>query len=263
MLAFLALIVCTLNFLFHSRSSVHRPHFILLFTLIGFCMQDPNLVLTGPTRSVVLSDSVFIEVDLKVKGASEDKTLFNRVLSWRSSGTYYSKMLHLPKISKFSTLEFTVGHIIGSVEATILVRIIDGSWPDGFHGEIAACTIRVDKNGDVVVPDTKSVYHKEIVLLGFGPKKGPVTGVDGKIELSRRVVCVEQKCKLEVFVKAWQGDKCVVVDKASFTTQQSGRSYGRLEVASCKMEVTVAWSVVPSSPELRPETILRNSSCSS
>ena len=223
-------------------------------------MQDPNLVLTGPTRSVVLSGTNFIEVDLKVKGTSEDKTLFSRVVQLTSLEPPYSRLLQKTDVGKFSTLEFTLGHIIFSLEATISVRVIGGSWPDGFHGKFAAYTTSVDRKGDVIA-GTKSVHGKEIVLLVFGPEKAPVTG-DGKIELSRCVVCVEDNGKLEVAVKAWQGDN-IIAGTASFTVKESGRSCINLVIASCQMEVTVAWSLISSTPELRKDTILKNNCCSS
>ncbi|GJN05031.1 hypothetical protein PR202_ga22626 [Eleusine coracana subsp. coracana] len=223
--------------------------------------KDSNLVLTGPTRSVVLVDLVFIEVDLKVKGTSEDKILFSRVLQLASPGLHYSRLLQFTKISKFSPLEFTLGHIIFSVEATISVQIIDGSWPVGFHGEFAACTIDIDGKRHIVA-GAESVNHKEIVLLSFGHEKGHVIDDGGEIKLSRRVVCVQNNSKLEVSMKAWQGDN-TIVDRAGFTAEKLGKSYGKLEVASCKMEVTVAWSLISYVPELRKDTILENNRCSS
>jgi hypothetical protein len=42
-----------------------------------------------------------------------------------------------------------------------------------------------------------------IILLDFGSRKVLVTGGDGGITLSRRVVSVETTGKLRVFVKAW------------------------------------------------------------
>ncbi|GJN33129.1 hypothetical protein PR202_gb21696 [Eleusine coracana subsp. coracana] len=225
--------------------------------------KDPNLLLTGPTRPVVLLDPVFIEVDLKVKGALEDKTLFCRVLPLTSPEPIYSRLLGFAEVSKFSTLEFTLGHIIFSLEATISVRVVNGSWPDGFHGQFSACTTRSDHDsvGETgpVIDGADSVNHMEILLLGFGSQKGPLIDDRGKIALSRRVVCVQDNSKLEVSVKACRDDSNIVVDRAGFTTKESGKSYGKLEVASCKMEVSVAWSMVSSIPELRRETILKNS----
>lgn len=224
-------------------------------------MQDPNLVLTGPTCPVVMLDPVFIEVDLKVKGTLEDKTLFCRVLELTSPKPIYSRLLDFTEVSRFSTLKFTLGHIISSLEATISVQIVDGSWPDGFHGQFAACTATVHDSRDEkkpVLAASDSVNNMEIVLLGFEPEKGPVIADGSKIKLTRRVACVQDNSKLEVSVKAWQDDSSIVVDRTGFTAKEAGESYGKLEIASCKMAITVAWSIVSSIPELRKETILKN-----
>jgi hypothetical protein len=67
----------------------------------------------------------------------------------------------------------SLGYILLSLEATISVRVIDGSWPDGFHGEFAACTVSVEGKGSGFSGITND-NHNEIVLLGFGPGKGLV-----------------------------------------------------------------------------------------
>lgn len=46
----------------------------------------------------------------------------------------FSRVFKRAYTSKLSRLEFTFGHIVFSVEATIFVRVIDGSWPDGLRG---------------------------------------------------------------------------------------------------------------------------------
>jgi hypothetical protein len=70
----------------------------------------------------------------------------------------------------------------------------------------------------------------------------------GGIELSRLVVSVETTGKLRVCVKAWkvaESAKDAVKDELFFTPQEAGRSSGSLDAGFCKMEVTVAWSLVP------------------
>ncbi|CAL5071476.1 unnamed protein product [Urochloa decumbens] len=98
--------------------------------------EHPYLVLTGPTRAVLLESPppVFIEVDLTVKGTtdSEDEKLSSLVVPISSSSTMYSHMWKCAYTSKLSTIEFTLGHIVSAVEATIFVRVTHGSWPDVF-----------------------------------------------------------------------------------------------------------------------------------
>jgi len=221
--------------------------------LFNCCMQDPYLVLTGPTRAVLLWDPVTIEVYLKVKGPSEleDKTLCFHAKEILCLTRVNSCLLHRTWTSKFSTLELTLGHINFSVEATISVRVVDGPWPDGFHGQFAACMVSTDCEDKVpAIGGSTSVNDKEIVLLSFGDERVPAM-VDGMIELSRHVVSVEVKSKLKVSVNAWQDDDNVVKTWEEFSAKETGRSFGTLDIVFCKMDVIVAWSLVTSDPELR------------
>ncbi|CAO1942522.1 unnamed protein product [Urochloa humidicola] len=223
--------------------------------------KDPYLLLTGPIRAVVLSDPVTIEVYLKVKGPTElkDKTLCFIAEEILCLIPVHSCLLHRTYTSKLSTLEFTLGHIIFSVEATISVRVVNGTWPDGFHGQFSASmvsngvTSSVDDDCEDEVPvigGTTSVNHKKVILLNFGDEKLPIIG-DGVIKLSRRVVSVEVNSKLKVSIKAWQDDNNVVETMEEFTAKEAGRSFGTLDIGFCKMDVIVAWSLVSNDPEPR------------
>jgi hypothetical protein len=233
--------------------------FIFLFNC---CMQDPYLVLTGPARAVVFSAPVTIEVYLKVKGPTEleDKTLCCLANEMRDKGVPYSYMFHQTCSGKFSTVEFTLGHITSSVEATISVRVISGSWPHGFQGEFAACLVTTgdifhgNHEGPVIGGRTRStsVDHKKITLLSFGDEKVPVTG-DGVIELSRSVVSAKSNSNLEVSVRAWQYGNNAVQALAAFAAKEAGRSSCTLDIGSCKMVVIVAWSLISDEPEPRRE----------
>uniref|UniRef100_A0A0E0FFW1 DUF6598 domain-containing protein n=1 Tax=Oryza nivara TaxID=4536 RepID=A0A0E0FFW1_ORYNI len=160
--------------------------------------EVPYLLLTGPTRAVVVVDPVDFEVALKVKGSieSEDKDLsFLAVQLTRISNISGTHLINKEYTSKLSTLELTFGYIVRSVEATINVRVIDGSWPEeGFSARITA--------------HTSSLKDYRVLLLdsGYEMKKMSVTA-DGMIELSRRVVSVEFEGELEVSVAAF-GSNC-------------------------------------------------------
>ncbi|CAN6226211.1 unnamed protein product [Urochloa humidicola] len=217
-------------------------------------IEDPYLVLTGPTRAVMLieSDPVIIEVDLKVKGAteSEDECLGFFVMPILCFAMLYSHLLNYAYTCKHSTLEFTFGHINSSVEATIFVRVIHGSWPDGLRGVFAAFTTGIyDKYTNGVFLDKRIIRigHERIVLLGSRGEKLPITG-DGQIKLSRRVVSVETSGKLIVRVKALGGVEGVVEKDSSFDPLEAGSSISELEFSFCKMEVTVFWSLISEDP---------------
>ncbi|KAM0929562.1 hypothetical protein ACQ4PT_001602 [Festuca glaucescens] len=194
--------------------------------------EAPYLELTGPTRAVVLVDPVYFEFDLKVKGtgqSDEDQDLIFVAYSFRDP----PRLLEVSYTGKMCTLELTIGHIFISVEATISMKVIDGSWPDGFRGFFAAKTASID--------------GMEFALLLTGDDKLPVAD-DGMINLQRHVVCAEidkEEEHLEVSVEANNGVAGGRYDDALiFTPQRNGRLSGVLSVGSCEIEVTVAWSLV-------------------
>ncbi|CAL5071475.1 unnamed protein product [Urochloa decumbens] len=150
--------------------------------------EHPYLVLTGPTRAVLLESPppVFIEVDLTVKGTtdSEDEKLSSLVVPISSSSTITSNPV--------------------------------------YH---------------------TSVNDEEFILLNSGGEKVPVTG-DGDIKLSRCVVSVDTTGLLKVHIKAWGGDNNVMETWKVFKPLDAGISNSMLDIGFCKMDVTVAWSLI-------------------
>jgi hypothetical protein len=148
-------------------------------------------------------------------------------------------VIHRVWTSKLSTLKFTFGHILYSVEATIKVEVIDGRWPCGYQGVFTA--------------KTSSINRMEVPLLAF--EDGELPMADGRmVKLSRRVVSVElvrpkenlRNPKLIVCLKA----QCIneknskVEHHIYFKPKQNGRSQHTIKVNTCKMQVTVAWSLL-------------------
>jgi hypothetical protein len=204
-------------------------HEALLFTNQWYCMQDQNLILTGPVRAVVHDyGSVYIDAVLKVKGSteSEDKDLSLLINRCNIYERRKSIVISRSYSSKLSTLELAYGIIASSVEATITVRVIEGSWPDGFHGQFTA--------------GTASLPNVEVLLLDSG--KEQVAAADSMVQLSRRVVSVERLGQLIVSAVLFRGGDKVAEAKTSFEPLESDRSQGELDVGLCKMQVTVAWS---------------------
>ncbi|KAF8679175.1 hypothetical protein HU200_045941 [Digitaria exilis] len=225
--------------------------------------KDPYLVLTGPTRAVVLMDPITIEVKLLVKSTDESK---DKLLSYLGvepyihGGTLYSELLNKNYRSELSTLEFTLGNIMSSVEATIFLQVTDGSWPDGFSCRFVTRTVSIDQ--------------EMVLLLHSGDKTVPCTD-DGSLKLLRRVATVEVNGKLHISVKAWKFDNSgknkheltmpketdeddlekggvheptladISVEKeVVFTPKKTGRSDDTLDIGFCKIKVTVAWSLI-------------------
>ncbi|CAL5085291.1 unnamed protein product [Urochloa decumbens] len=191
--------------------------------------EDPYLILTGPTRAVVMNEEsipVTIEAELKVKGthASEDKHLIFAVVALPSE--FGSGSIDLA--GRYRNLEIALGRIMACVEATIFTRVIEGTWPVGFNGQLAA--------------RTSSINNREIVLAEFGGDGVPVSD-NGDVEQSRLVVSVELFGGLMVSCKAWRGDE-TMQDEVALKTEKKGRSFGTLRVGSCILEVLVAWSPI-------------------
>ncbi|GJN33592.1 hypothetical protein PR202_gb22211 [Eleusine coracana subsp. coracana] len=192
---------------------------------------DQSLTLTGPSRAVVLdpkTHAVTLEVELKVKGTneSEDKYL-----------SFLAEEMMLPPgfnyfgfNSKLSSLHFALENVVDSVEATIFIKVVEGSWPVGVYGRISA-----------------TIYGSHTVdLLKFGSDNVPV-GVDGDVELSRRVVSVEVDKVLELDVRyrdreRVHGDEVAYL--LSFKAAKNGRSIANIDLCTCNLEVLVVWSVV-------------------
>ncbi|VAH01135.1 unnamed protein product [Triticum turgidum subsp. durum] len=195
--------------------------------------KNPCLRLTGPTRAVVVVDPVYFEVNLRVKGKTEsgDRDLSYLAVYYRDSGSSESYAFKNVSTSKLSTVALMLGDIVHSVEATISVRVVRGEWPEGCRGLIFA--------------NTASIDAQKIELLAFGDDKLPVVA-NGTIKLSRRVVSVEADGELRVCVMASSlEDQTVERDSEAFKAKKASRSRRILEVHSCKLEVTIAWSFVP------------------
>jgi hypothetical protein len=121
---------------------------------------------------------VRFEVVLKVKGTtneSEDKDL-SFLASKYKTFEWQTHAITFVEASKLCKLEWTFGNLAKSVEATIDIQVIHGSWPDGCRGTFSARTTSLD--------------NMKFSLLSLKDGKLPVS-VDGVIKLSRHVACVE------------------------------------------------------------------------
>ncbi|KAL6640773.1 hypothetical protein ACP70R_021896 [Stipagrostis hirtigluma subsp. patula] len=208
--------------------------------------EDPFLSMTGPTRAVVVCDPVHFEVALKVKGSieSEDKDLSLFTVPLTGADEFlYTRLINKDYTSRLSTVELSFGYIVGSVEATITVRITEGSWPDGFHGKFTA--------------RTSSLGCNKIILLDSRGEKMTVND-DGMIDLSRCVASVEFEGELIVSVMALvrdeDEDELTIIggDEKNFTPKNAGESTDELNVGFCKMDITVFWSLISLVPPAGP-----------
>uniref|UniRef100_A0A0E0F1C0 DUF6598 domain-containing protein n=2 Tax=Oryza meridionalis TaxID=40149 RepID=A0A0E0F1C0_9ORYZ len=195
--------------------------------------EDSCLLLTGPSRAVVVIDPVTFEVELKVRGTTkaEDKVLILKVFMHHTVYPYTknTRMIRRCLSSKHGELEFTCAALVRTVEATM--ESIQGSWSDHLRG--------------VVFCRTASVEGGDIVLLDSRDGRMPIN-CDGAVELSRRVVSVELRGELSVVVVAQANESSDIVsrDKVVFTPDKAGRSSGVLNLGFCKVKATVCWSLL-------------------
>jgi hypothetical protein len=184
---------------------------------------------------------------LKVKGSAESD---DRILCLEATGLQLSPGLQRQRlfdrdfISKLCTVFCTLGHIRSSVEATIFVRVMGGSWQRGFHGQFGARVTR-NPHGRARAPDTSIEYEKVTLLVCEDLVEQSRVTDSGDILLSRRVLSVVDPGQLIVSVSAWQDNSNIAKNEVVFTSKQAGRSTSdKLEFGFCTMEVTVAWSLI-------------------
>ncbi|KAE8793506.1 hypothetical protein D1007_31786 [Hordeum vulgare] len=158
--------------------------------------HDPFLHLTGPSRAIISTDTVKIEIQLKLKGTtkSEDRALISKAFSYNGDVGDTFSTRHLS--GHFCTIELCCEHLERSLQATILsIRVLEGSMP---------C-----ENGiRVVCSSLPSESPSEHVLL-FASKAGtnPV-GEGGYLDLSRQVISVKRQGRLEILVEILEQSGC-------------------------------------------------------
>jgi hypothetical protein len=86
-----------------------------------------------------------------------------------------SRVFKCAYTSKLSRLEFTLGHIVFSVEATIFVRVIHGSWPHGLRGLFTASTTGYSDRSTTKY--SAGVGHERIILLDSGGQEVPIAAL--------------------------------------------------------------------------------------
>ncbi|CAN6339805.1 unnamed protein product [Urochloa humidicola] len=197
--------------------------------------QDSLLEFTGPSRAVLLLDHPAFEIDLKVKGKEEpeDKVLCCDIFGYNNIA-YKGKVSYaITKVvsSEQSAIEVKFAHVTCSLEATISIWMTTGS--NNFWARLTARTVSIGEK--VVLLDTRG---REVSVRD-----------DGKVDLQRSVVVVEEQGKLIRFEAAQLGDNAQSIITASqemtFRARSALRSEGNFVIGSTRLHVLVAWSVLP------------------
>ena len=198
--------------------------------------------LIGPVRAIVSTDTVYIEIQLKVKGAtkSEDTALISTFGFYNAdnSCTYLAK-------NALCTVELCCEQLKQSVQATIMGVFVtpkQESLPFPYGGRVICSSLPQDGNEDIA-----GLSSRQVVLVDSRHSDGggemPM-GLDGFLDLSRHVVSVELEESLQIVVQAYSqsGDAIARQGSVRFRTKYCNISRAICEIGDSKVEITVAWS---------------------
>lgn len=209
--------------------------------------EDPYLLLTGPSRAIMVLNPITLEIQLKVKSKTEpekDETLAFNILNYHQ--TYFmEKVIWGSSYCRRCNIELAYASLIPSVEATVAgIQVVDGTWPDCFRGRVAA---RIT-----------SIEEGMVLLLDSRDGAMPISCSTGAIELSRRVVSVNlmKGGELVISVVASQiggedGGDVVAQGEVAFRPKRAGTSHGMCELGFCRVQVIVAWSLLSTLQDVR------------
>uniref|UniRef100_A0A0E0F9Z4 DUF6598 domain-containing protein n=1 Tax=Oryza meridionalis TaxID=40149 RepID=A0A0E0F9Z4_9ORYZ len=172
--------------------------------------QDSCLKLTGPSRAIVMVNPVVIEVDLKVKGRgapSEDKVLSEHAFVHNHTGHRVKPGFPHRQLesTEDSRMEFVFAHLQSAVEATITVRVVEGS-PD-FRAHFTARTAAIDE--DVLLLDSQNGYLHVFLLAPL-----LITVAMARLLLKEEIFCA----------------------------RKTSRSQSCFMLGFCKLSIIIAWS---------------------
>lgn len=199
-------------------------------------MQDSLFQLTGPSRAVLMLDPLEFEIDLKVKGKeeSEDTALCCKYFGYNNLAYKGDASYAITEVvsSEHSAIEVRFAHVTCSLEATISIRMTAGS---GIF--CAGLTARTESIGE------------EAVLLDTRGREVSVAD-DGKVDLQRSVVVVEEQGKLILGFEAAQlgedGQSSITAAREiTFRARCALRSDGYFVIGETRLHVLVAWSLLP------------------
>ncbi|CAL5062743.1 unnamed protein product [Urochloa decumbens] len=216
---------CKRNIIFRSdRSNCQR-----------LTAEESSLVLTGPSRAVLASDIMNFEIELKIKGSreSEDKILSFLVIEHNCiiARSSYGKLFRETHTNKYCTTELLFSQLRDAVEATIDVKVVEGSWSQDFCPRFVA--------------RTKSFPSADFLL--FDSRESMAVSDEGTIQLSRLVVTVESDGELQLIIEAQEpgSSAAVVSDTMRLTPKRMGTTDGYFNINGfCKLEVCVSWSLL-------------------
>ncbi|VAH42945.1 uncharacterized protein [Triticum aestivum] len=141
---------------------------------------EDMLTLTGPSRGLIVSDTIFFEINLKIRGnvVTDDKDFSKGVIEH-----YIVPLAKGPKTelltSWLSTVELVLAPAPYAVAATVKINILNGPCDPPFRGKVTAWTAG-DAETHIILHDYENKAMDDFRLIKDG----------GSIALSRNLVAV-------------------------------------------------------------------------
>lgn len=125
------------------------------------------MILTGPTRGIVLRTDAYFEIYLKIKQdrESEDRQ-FSKTLIEVDSATIGYRVKTQTTVSWLSKVDLMFAYVKKALEGTIEIRILSGC--SAFHGRVTVCTTDVPSHillYDSDVHDANTMGNERVLKL--------------------------------------------------------------------------------------------------
>lgn len=109
------------------------------------------LTLTGPNRALAVTDSMFFEFDLKIKGDGAVDEDFCKGLLEHSVAHNTGQLRTLSLVSCLSTVNMVYTHIPFALEASLAINVLKGAF--NFTGKVTAWTS--ENKNKIILYDSK------------------------------------------------------------------------------------------------------------
>lgn len=209
--------------------------------------QGEPLLLTGPTRGLVVFGFLFFDFNLKLKtGRVEDDIEF--IQDMMEYNRHMNQHTHISDSlsSPLGAVELCYMAVRGAIESTVEIQILKNSTKDG-NQKKDLCVVDDGLYRKISVHARTTKIPEEMVLFDSNASGAVITvGDDGVLELSRRVVAVSVGDSLVITVETWDGDCGDLHTKSSFVFAPLVYGEGRAVVpcAGYMMQIKVVWSAL-------------------
>ncbi|XP_044363667.1 uncharacterized protein [Triticum aestivum] len=197
--------------------------------------EDGMLILTGPSRGLVLVDFIYLEIDLKIRedGVSPDRpfskgliSIDGRVLSREEDVMVRSETLE----SWLSTTEVRFATVLNAVECTFEIKLTEGH----FKGNI---TVGIADKARKLNIDKAIVIHDSIL---DGVVRSDESGV---IKLRRSVITICLEGTVEFQINNVAAGVCAE-RTFYFTPHRTGANEEEITCGAGKFGFRVVWSLM-------------------